>query len=412
MQNDELRNKFTIAVIGQGYVGLPLAIAFSKVFDKVIGIEVDESRAKSLLNGHSFTEDVSVNELNKALRSGRFRIESRFECLAQANVVIICVPTPLTSEGQPDLEAVESCIDQMAEFVPDGTLIVNESTSYPGTLREFIAKKLYQLRSKEGLLFASAPERIDPGNRFWELKNTPRIVAGIDKDSTDLVVQLYRAICDEVIVVDTPEIAEMAKLLENTFRQVNIALVNQISEFCSASSIDVFKVVEAASTKPYGFMPFYPGAGVGGHCIPVDPMYLYWRSAQLGINLDLISKAQFVNQNRPSVITQKLRGIIPEASKSILLVGMGYKSGVGDLRHSPAQEIYSQLAKVFEKVNWFDPRINHSLVIGKTEGLYDFEVYIVFDYVLFKSIESKINSNSLILDCSGRGRTLGSIKVI
>jgi UDP-N-acetyl-D-glucosamine dehydrogenase len=237
-------------------------------------------------------------------------------------------------------------------------------------------------------------------------------VAGIDKDSTDLVVQLYRAICDEVIVVDTPEIAEMAKLLENTFRQVNIALVNQISEFCSASSIDVFKVVEAASTKPYGFMPFYPGAGVGGHCIPVDPMYLYWRSAQLGINLDLISKAQFVNQNRPSVITQKLRGIIPEASKSILLVGMGYKSGVGDLRHSPAQEIYSQLAKVFEKVNWFDPRINHSLVIGKTEGLYDFEVYIVFDYVLFKSIESKINSNSLILDCSGRGRTLGSIKVI
>lgn len=401
-----------LAVIGQGYVGLPLAIEFSKVLGTVIGVEIDEVRAELLKSGQSFTEDVPESELQKALESGRLKISTSFESLTSIDVVVICVPTPLTNDGLPDLSAIDSCIQGMASLLPAGTLVVNESTSYPGTLRGFIAKRFSELRGCNDLLFASAPERIDPSNGLWGLRNTPRVVAGIDKYSTDFVVDIYSAICDKVIAVSQPEVAETAKLLENTFRQVNIALINQISEFCSAASIDVFQVIEAASSKPYGFMPFFPGAGVGGHCIPVDPMYLHWKSAEVGVDLELIAKSQAINENRPKVIAQKLKNLIFERDSSILIVGMGYKSGVGDLRHSPAQSVFIEMSKDFDQVKWFDPRVSEAITRGRVSRIDGFEIYVVFDNVLFESFPSEIYSASLVLDCSGRLNGLKSIKVI
>jgi len=352
--------KHSIAVIGQGYVGLPLAVASAEAGFNVVGLDKSSDLVSRLHSGESHIEDIANNRLMSLIASGRYRSSTDFSDIAGATVCIICVPTPLASDGTPDLSFLEKAVISVAPYLQDNVLLINESTSYPGTLRDVI-KPLVEKNRKGGaasIYFASAPERIDPKNEKWDLKSTPRLVSGLDREATDLAKSFYSTICSQVIEVSSPEVAEMAKLLENTFRQVNIALVNQLVPFSRELGIDIREVIKAAGTKPYGFMEFYPGAGVGGHCIPIDPMYLLWKSRQLGIDLPFIESADRVNANMPAYVSKRLVEIIKDdKSKNVLICGVSYKSGVADVRESPAHQVALELGKLGYKVLWNDPLV-------------------------------------------------------
>ena len=352
--------KTWVAVIGQGYVGLPLAVASAEAGFNVLGLDKSSDLVSRLNSGKSHIEDVADNRLMSLLGSGKYRSSTDFSDITGAMVCIICVPTPLAKDGTPDLSFLEKAVVSIAPYLQDNALLINESTSYPGTLRDVI-KPLVEKNRKGGaasIHFASAPERIDPKNKNWDLKSTPRLVSGLDREATDLAKSFYSTISSQVIEVSSPEVAEMAKLLENTFRQVNIALVNQLVPFSRELGIDIREVIKAAGTKPYGFMEFYPGAGVGGHCIPIDPMYLLWKSRQLGIDLPFIENADRVNADMPAYVSKRLVEIIKDdMSKNVLICGVSYKSGVADVRESPAHQVALELEKMGYKVLWSDPLV-------------------------------------------------------
>jgi len=352
--------KQVVAVIGQGYVGLPVAVASAEAGFNVVGLDKSSDLVSRLNSGKSHIEDITDDRLLSLISSGKYRSSTNFSDITGAMVCIICVPTPLAASGAPDLSFLEQAVESIAPYLKDNTVLINESTSYPGTLRDVI-KPLVDKKRKGGaasIHFASAPERIDPKNEKWDLKSTPRLVSGLDREATDLVKSFYSIICSQVIEVSSPEVAEMAKLLENTFRQVNIALVNQLVPFSRELGIDLREVIRAAGTKPYGFMEFYPGAGVGGHCIPIDPMYLLWKSNQLGIDLPFIENADRVNANMPVYVSKRLVEIInDDNSKNVLICGVSYKSGVADVRESPAYQVALELEKKGYKVLWSDPLV-------------------------------------------------------
>jgi UDP-N-acetyl-D-glucosamine dehydrogenase len=352
--------KQVVAVIGQGYVGLPLAVACAEAGFNVVGLDKSSDLVSRLNSGKSHIEDIPDNRLMSLIGSGKYRSSTNFSDIAGGMVCIICVPTPLAKDGKPDLSFLEEAVVSIAPYLQDNALLINESTSYPGTLRDVI-KPLVEKNRKggaESIHFASAPERIDPKNEKWDLKSTPRLVSGLDREATDLAKSFYSTISSQVIEVSSPEVAEMAKLLENTFRQVNIALVNQLVPFSRELGIDIREVIKAAGTKPYGFMEFYPGAGVGGHCIPIDPMYLLWKSRQLGIDLPFIENADRVNANMPAYVSKRLIEIIKDdKSKNVLICGVSYKSGVADVRESPAHQVALELEKMGYKVLWSDPLV-------------------------------------------------------
>ena len=352
--------KKVVVVIGQGYVGLPLAVASAEAGFNVVGLDKSSDLVSRLNSGKSHVEDIADNRLMSLINSGKYRSSTDFSDITGAMVCIICVPTPLASDGTPDLSFLERAVVSIAPYLQDNAIVINESTSYPGTLRDVI-KPLVEKNRKGGaasIHFASAPERIDPKNEKWDLKLTPRLVSGLDREATDQAKSFYSTICSQVIEVSSPEVAEMAKLLENTFRQVNIALVNQLVPFSRELGIDIREVIKAAGTKPYGFMEFYPGAGVGGHCIPIDPMYLLWKSRQLGIDLPFIENADRVNANMPAYVSKRLVEIIKDnKSKNVLICGVSYKSGVADVRESPAHQVALELEKMGYKVLWSDPLV-------------------------------------------------------
>ncbi|MEI6597821.1 MAG: nucleotide sugar dehydrogenase, partial [bacterium] len=273
-----------LAIIGQGYVGLPLAMAAVDAGWSVIGVDNFEAKVAQINGGSSPVEDISDVQLQAAISNGAYRATTDFTSVAKASVVTICVPTPLDDKRNPDITMLRNAATGIAPYVSNGTLVVSESTSYPGTLRDVIIPIVNSLKPATtlNLYFASAPERVNPGDPVWNQKNTPRLVGAIDPESQSRALAFYQSICDAAVSVSTPEVAEAAKLLENTFRLVNIALVNEFNQICSAAGINVHEVIDAASTKPYGFMPFRPGVGVGGHCIPVDPLYLTWWARQNG----------------------------------------------------------------------------------------------------------------------------------
>ena len=267
-----------LAIIGQGYVGLPLAMAAVDAGWTVIGVDNFEAKVNQINGGTSPVEDVSGNQLQTAISNGLYRATTDFSEVTKASVVTICVPTPLNDKREPDLSLLKSAATGIGPYVSEKTLVVSESTSYPGTLRDIIIPIVNELKpvDTENVYFACAPERVNPGDAIWNQKNTPRLVGGIDQESQIRALAFYNSICDAVVTVSNPEVAEAAKLLENTFRLVNIALINEFTQICSASGINVHEVINAAASKPYGFMQFTPGVGVGGHCIPVDPLYLTW----------------------------------------------------------------------------------------------------------------------------------------
>jgi len=349
-----------IAIVGQGYVGLPLAIAACNAGWVVKGIDSSIEKVLALNSGISHVEDVSNSDLVQVIERGLYQASNSADDIEKSDICVICVPTPLDKSGLPDLTYVESAVRLVANDLPPQALLISESTSYPGTVRDYVKPLVQSLRSDNAseMSFASAPERVDPRNDKWDMKNTPRLVSGIDQVSTSRALEFYSSICDTVIEVSKPEVAEMAKLLENTFRQVNIALVNQLVPFCKEIGIDVREVVEAAGSKPYGYMKFFPGAGVGGHCIPIDPLYLLWKAREVGIELPFVAKADEINGGMPSYVASRLLETAkPQQGEVIAILGVAYKAGISDVRESPAEHVGKALESRGYQVVWIDPLV-------------------------------------------------------
>jgi UDP-N-acetyl-D-glucosamine dehydrogenase len=350
-----------LAIIGQGYVGLPLAMAAVDAGWTVIGVDNFEAKVTQINGGSSPVEDISDTQLQAAISRGAYKATTDFSTVAQASVITICVPTPLDDKREPDLTLLRNAVTAIAPYVSNETLVVSESTSYPGTLREIIIPIINQIRPENStdLYFASAPERVNPGDAIWNQKNTPRLVGAIDQESRKRALAFYESICDAAISVSSPEVAEAAKLLENTFRLVNIGLINEFTQICSANGINVHEVIDAAASKPYGFMPFRPGVGVGGHCIPVDPLYLTWWARQNGGKAAFVESADSINHAMPKYVAERALSMVGAGKKNpkVLILGVAYKPGVGDVRETPVSELRTHLIAHGADVAWHDPLV-------------------------------------------------------
>ena len=327
----------------------------------VIGVDNLEAKVAQINGGSSPIEDISDAQLQAAISKGVYRATTDFSAASQASVITICVPTPLDKKREPDLALLRSAATGIAPYVSNETLVVSESTSYPGTLRDIIIPIVNSLKPKDSLTvyFASAPERVNPGDPVWNQKNTPRLVGAIDEESQKRALAFYESICDVAVSVLTPEVAEAAKLLENTFRLVNIALINEFTQLCSASGINVHEVIDAASSKPYGFMPFRPGVGVGGHCIPVDPLYLTWWARQNGGKAAFVESADSINHEMPKYVAERALSMVDKSINNprVLILGVAYKPGVGDVRETPVSELRDYLKAQGADVEWHDPLV-------------------------------------------------------
>jgi UDP-N-acetyl-D-glucosamine dehydrogenase len=350
----------TIGIIGLGYVGLPLAIAFAEAGHQVIGLDTNAGRIDALRHGESHIEDVSDESLRAV--ADRFEPTTMARRLAIADAILICVPTPLTPNREPDLGPLLSATATVAGVLQRGQLVVLESTTFPGTTRERLLPALEEtgLTAGRDFFLAFSPERVDPGRTDYTLRTTPKIVGGITAACTERAIALYGEVCDRPVPVSTPEAAEMAKLLENIFRSVNIALVNELAMLADRMAIDIWEVVDAAATKPFGFMRFEPGPGMGGHCLPVDPFYLSWKAREHDITTEFIELAGKVNQQMPHFCVEKVQRALNELSlpvmgARVLVLGVSYKPGVGDVRESPALKILDRLTALGADVSYHDP---------------------------------------------------------
>jgi len=360
---ESLQNKTAkVGVVGLGYVGLPLSMEMVKGGFTVYGIDLDQRKVESLLGGESYIQDVPSSSVADAVGSGKFVPTNRFETIRELDTISICVPTPLSENQDPDTSFIVSVVNEIKKYIRKGTLIVLESTTYPGTTEELIEYELEALGLTVGRDFflCFSPERVDPGNPNFNTYNTPKVIGGTTENCKELGVALYNNVVKSVVPVSSPKVAEMSKLLENTFRSINIAFVNELAMMCDRMAIDVWEVIRAASTKPFGFMPFYPGPGIGGHCIPLDPMYLSWKAKEFRFYSKFIELAQSINDNMPEYVLNKTAQVLNVYAKSIrnskvLILGMSYKPDIDDLRESPGLEIYELFQKSGAKVDYYDP---------------------------------------------------------
>ncbi|MGD0384787.1 MAG: nucleotide sugar dehydrogenase [Solirubrobacteraceae bacterium] len=358
-----------VGIVGLGYVGLPLAVAFAAADVEVVAVDVNPSLVDAIAGGRSHVEDVSQAALAAALP--RLRATTDYALLAEVDAVLICVPTPLSANREPDLGPLLACAQELGAVLRAGQLVVLESTSYPGTTRERVAPLLERGGLRAGVDFhlAFSPERVDPGRTDFTLANTPKLVGGLTAACGDRAEQVYSLVCGEVVRVATPETAELAKLLENIFRAVNIALVNELALLTDRMGIDIWEVIDAASTKPYGFMRFEPGPGMGGHCLPVDPFYLAWRAREFDMPVEFIELAGKLNQQMPYHCVAKLQRTLNEAGRAvrgsrIAVLGVSYKPGVGDVRESPALKIIALLRELGAEVVYHDPLVAELAAAG------------------------------------------------
>ncbi len=353
-----------VGIVGLGYVGLPLVVAFAEAGEEVIAIDVDTTKIEAIEAGESYIEDIASERL-AAVRD-RVIADNHFAPLARAEAVLICVPTPLTPNREPDLAPLNAAAESVARVVQRGQLIVLESTTYPGTTREYLVPILEResgLSVGRGLNVAFSPERVDPGRTDYTLRNTPKVVGGVTDECTDRAAELYGRVCDEIVRVSTPEAAELTKLLENIFRSVNIALVNELAILAHRMGIDIWEVIDAATTKPYGFMRFEPGPGMGGHCLPVDPFYLTWRAREFQMSTEFIELAGKINQQMPYHCVERIELALNEVSKpikgsKIAILGVSYKGGIGDMRESPALHIMRELTVRGADLVYHDPFVD------------------------------------------------------
>ena len=353
-----------VAVIGLGYVGLPLLHAFHSAGFRVIGLDVDPKKIEALRRGENYLRHLGPGMVKEMLAAGRFEVTNDFSRLAEADAIISCVPTPLGTHLEPDLSYVEKTAEDIAKTLRQGQLVVLESTTYPRTTREIMLPK-FEARGLEcgvDFFLAYSPEREDPGRKDFNTQTIPKLVGGIDPQSTEVATALYRKAVKQVIPVSSAEVAESAKLLENIYRAVNIALVNEMKMVLTAMGIDVWEVIAAASTKPFGFQPFYPGPGLGGHCIPIDPFYLTWKAREVGLPTRFIELAGEINRHMPEYVVRRLSLAMNERGKAlkgskILVLGLAYKPDVDDVRESPSFELIEKLEHLGAEVDYHDPHV-------------------------------------------------------
>jgi UDP-N-acetyl-D-glucosamine dehydrogenase len=357
---------YDVAVVGAGYVGLPLAVTFGEAGCRVLVVDVIDDVVAHINRGESHIEDVSGERLAPLVESGHVHATTDYEELRGADAILIALPTPLSRQREPDLSIVESATRSIAGVLREGQVVVLESTTWPGTTREVLLPALEQgsgLKAGEGFYLAMSPERVDPGREDWTTKTTPKVVGGISPECTRRATEVYRKAVDTVHELSTPEAAELTKLLENIFRSVNIALVNELAQLCDRMNIDVWEVVDAAATKPFGFMRFSPGPGLGGHCIPIDPFYLTWKAREFGFYTEFIELAGKVNEEMPyfcrSLVSQSLNHHSQKAMKgsSILVLGVAYKPDIADMRESPAVKLITLLRNAGADVSYHDPHV-------------------------------------------------------
>jgi UDP-N-acetyl-D-glucosamine dehydrogenase len=362
----KLENKTAqVAVLGLGYVGLPFATVFAEAGFTIIGIDPDASKVEKLNQGISYIQDVSTEQIARLVASGKIKATTDFSVLADVDAVSICVPTPLRKTGDPDLSYILSVTDELTKYMHPGMVVVLESTTYPGTTREILEPKLSEsngLVAGKDFFLAFSPERVDPGREDWTTINTPKVVGGITETCGEVAATWYRGALETVVPVTSSEVAEMAKLLENTFRMINIGLVNEMAIMCDRLGIDVWEVIDAAATKPFGFMKFTPGPGLGGHCIPIDPLYLSWKLKALNYTARFIELASEINLGMPRHVIGLVQDALNEQQKSIkgsqiLVLGAAYKPDIDDLRESPALDVIGLLQQKGAAVEYHDPYV-------------------------------------------------------
>jgi UDP-N-acetyl-D-glucosamine dehydrogenase len=386
-----------VAIIGQGYVGLTIAVGAAGAGHKVVGFDVNKELVNQLNSGTSHIEGISDSALKSLLSNNTYTASADASSINGYEVIVIAVPTPLTESREPDLSFVHAAVELIQNNVKAPTLIINESTSYPGTLRKEIAARITGVNH----LYASSPERVDPGNTQWGTKNTPRLIGGLTPEAVSKAKEFYSSFCDTVIEVSSPEVAEAAKIFENTFRQVNIALVNEFAQIADALGISGREVLDAAATKPYGFMEFNPGPGVGGHCIPVDPTYLAYVANEVGVPATFIKRANEVNLAMPAYVVKRVIAGAGGSVKgrSVVVVGVSYKANVADTRETPAASIIDLLREAGATVTWHDPLVGSWRGEESSDlGACDVAVVVTkHDVVLV----SDIKKSSYVFDCTG-----------
>ncbi|NLB09346.1 MAG: nucleotide sugar dehydrogenase [Clostridiales bacterium] len=372
MKNDLLskidNRQIKVGVIGLGYVGLPLAVEKAKAGFKTVGFDIQKHKVDLVNEGCNYIGDVVDDDLSLLVKEGMLRATSDFSFVKDMDFVAICVPTPLDVYQQPDLSYVKSSAESIAKHMTAGTMVVLESTTYPSTTEELL---MPILEERSGLVCGKdfylgfSPERVDPGNRIYNTKNTPKVVGAIGEDALELIASMYRAVLDgEVHTVSSPAVAEMEKILENTFRNINIGLVNEMAILCKKMNIDIWEVIDAAATKPYGFMPFYPGPGLGGHCIPLDPYYLSWKAREYNFHTSMIEASMMINDRMPEYCKDRAMHMLNRVQKAIngakvLTLGVAYKQDIDDYRESPAIRVIKQLLSVGADVSYYDPWVSH-----------------------------------------------------
>ena len=360
------RKEIVCGVVGLGYVGLPLAVEKAKAGFKTIGFDVQNAKVEMVNQGHNYIGDVVDKDLSDLVKAGKLSATTEFSFIKDVDFIAICVPTPLDVHQEPDISFVKSSAEAISRFLTRNTMVVLESTTYPGTTEELVKPILEKgsgLKCGEDFYLGFSPERVDPGNLIYKTKNTPKVVGGIGKDAADVISAMYSAVLEgEIYTVSCPAVAEMEKILENTYRNINIGLINELGRLCHEMGISIWEVIDAAKTKPYGFQAFYPVPGLGGHCIPLDPYYLTWKAREYGFHTTLIENSMVINDGQPSYCVERVMHILNRYKKaingaSILVLGVAYKQDIDDYRESPAIRVIDELNKVGAHVDFYDPWI-------------------------------------------------------
>jgi len=378
MKNELLKKienrEIVVGVVGLGYVGLPLAVEKAKAGFKTIGFDVQPQKVEMVNAGHNYIGDVVDSDLDELVKKGMLSATTDFSFVKNVNFVAICVPTPLDDHQQPDISYVKNSAEAIGKFLKKGTIVVLESTTYPGTTEELIKPILEEesgLKCGIDFYLGFSPERVDPGNLIYKTKNTPKVVGAIGEDALEVIAAMYRAVLEgDVFTVSSPAVAEMEKILENTYRNVNIGLINELAMLCHKMNINIWEVIEAAKSKPYGFQPFYPGPGLGGHCIPLDPYYLSWKAREYGFHTSMIESSMMINDRMPEYCVERASKILNRSKKAlngsnILVLGIAYKQDIDDYRESPALNVIDLLKSEGVNVCYFDPYIPEYLRHGK-----------------------------------------------
>lgn len=401
------QKKIVAGVVGLGYVGLPLAVEKAKAGFKTIGFDVQEDKVNSVNSGHNYIGDVVDSDLAELVKSGKLSATSDFSFIKEVDFVAICVPTPLNIHQEPDISYVRESAKAISQYLKAGTMVVLESTTYPGTTEELIKPILEEgsgLICGRDFYLGFSPERVDPGNLIYKTKNTPKVVGAIGDDAAMVISTMYKAVLEgEVFTVSSPAVAEMEKILENTYRNVNIGLINELGRLCNEMGISIWEVIDAAKTKPYGFQAFYPGPGLGGHCIPLDPYYLTWKAREYGFHTTLIENSMVINDGQPEYCVERVAKILNRFEKSlkgskILVVGVAYKQDIDDYRESPALEVIKLLKDSGADVEYYDPwipkyRYQGSIVEGRTEITPD--LVETYDLLMITAAHSNIDYEML-----------------